>query len=252
MPLSNSISLNNMGLLASLNKVVISPFDIINTLAPTLWLDATQIIGKNDGDSIDNFTDSSTNNRHFIGNGTNVTYKIDQNSNAIVRSSSGGLLTGPGTMSNYITASDFTVWIAGKIISAPNSGSPAYNNAAFIADGTGDAYFSVFVESDGHIGIYGYDGGVREVRTAIPIGTFFTCVIQHIGGQFKININGGIVTLASCGNIGNLSYTPHLFSNYNTTSTASLDIGEMGMCNKSFNASIIDSLSNYLIAKWAP
>lgn len=223
------------------------------SLAPTLWLDASQIVGLADADPVATWADVSGNGRDFTQSteADKPVYKTSiLNGKPVVRFVNDNVACA-SDMSNFITNSAYTLFLVGKITTAANNGAPFYNNSCFIADGTADARFALTGRDDNTAAAGNYDGSSDEAAVAAAAGTFFTFTQQHTGGNITLQANDGSTASSASGNTSSLIYFPHLGSNYNLTVMLACDIAEVLIFNSALSAGNIALVKAYLKAKYA-
>ncbi len=126
-----------------------------------------------------------------------------------VRFSNELYLTSGEDLADYITASEFTIELVGKVSSVSSSSANAYANHGILSDSNNN--LSVTVRTGGGTGMQiqatVYDGSdFRSTAVqSIPNNTYFRARVELYGGNLYLSVNGAAPLSIATGNISDLT-----------------------------------------------
>lgn len=246
---------------ASAWPTFVAPFSPTDVADITLWLDATTGLfdatsGGNavtaDASSVARWEDQSGNARHFtqsISNDRPVLKTSVLNGKNVIRfDGSNDKLTSGIALSNFITASAYSVFVVGKAASVATNSGNSYLNAALYGDTGG--IISIYFRSTGLVGAYTWDNADKTATRSYSINTNAIFYAELSSGSIRCRINGGTEAATACGNTY-VSEVLEVGRQYGSNSYClNGDIAEMIFFKAGMSASNREKIEGYLAHKW--
>jgi hypothetical protein len=235
-----------------------SPLDVANM---TLWLDATTGLfdattGGSavtaDASAVARWEDQSGNARHFTQSTSNDRPTLRTsvlNSKNIMRfDGSNDKLVGPN-LSEFITASSYSMFVVGKATSIATNSVNSYTNAALYGDTGGFA--SIYFRSTGLVGAYNWDGADKTATRSYTANTDAVFYSELSAGSIRCRLNGGTASATASGNTQGLATALQIGRQYNNNSYClNGDIAEVIFFNAALSATDREKVEGYLAHKW--
>lgn len=235
-----------------------SPADVANM---TLWLDATTGLfdatsGGSavtaDASAVARWEDQSGNARHFTQSTSNdrptLRTSVLNSINIIRFDGSNDKLVG-SNLSQFITASAYSIFVVGKATSVATNQSFSYLNAALYGDLGG--YASIYFRSSGLVGAYNYDGADKTATRPYTANTNAVFYSELSAGSIRCRLNGGTAAATASGNTQNLANVLQIGRQFNSNNYClNGDIAEVIFFNAALTATNREKIEGYLAHRW--
>jgi len=232
------------------------PFNPLDIADLKLWLDASQIVGLNAGDSVTTWSDLSGNGYNFTQStgSKKPTYQINiQNGRAgVLADGVDDLMTGT-LFSNVYGAGEFTELVVIKPTALTSTSATPYLQQQVFTS-TAGAYLGIGLKNDGTISGYSYDGTYDNVSvTGAVVGT--ACLLEFYkssGTLYLTRDNTVSASVATGNNTATVSEMVRILGGYNgTLGFFTGYLLDKLVYKRALSTIERDTVRDYLRSKWA-
>lgn len=222
-----------------------SPGDLGATL--TLWLDATDATLNAPGTEWGNLGSAGGS---FSGTCSPSAGAVNGKRAALFNGTS-DKFTSALTLTNILTASEWTMFAVFNSTTIGALGSPAYANPGILADS--GAYWGMHIGADKVVG-YDYDGGEKDVPSAAGLtvtnGTTSRLRYKKSGSNILLSLNGDADGSVAAGNIQVITGALLFGANSSNSAFFANYLCEILVCNTDLSADDEAKVADYLQGKW--
>ena len=154
-------------------------------------------------------------------------------------------------LSDLITNSDFTLFVAFYAESITANTAAIYNNHVVFGDnGQYMGLLLRIVSGQAKVIAYNWDGNADSVEIDISVSTSYVARIRHTGGNLYLSINGGSESSVASGNTSVLTGAPKVGFSSSGSTYFNGRIGEFAVYNINLAGSDLNDATTYFTDKW--